>query len=107
MIKAIPLILIFLITCGCALPLTDRRHFDPDLEKRERDLMIRKDFVTGEEKRLIEKDIDRIQNNYIISAPEDLLEMIPTNKTKTETEKAIDDKIMRELERSSKESQKK
>ena len=95
-----------LVFGGCALPPTDQRHFDPELEKRERDLMIRKDFATGEEKRLIEKDIYRIQNNYI-AAPEDVLEMIlvPANRTKLDTDKTIDDKIMKSLGRSQNETQ--
>lgn len=103
----IPLLLALFFTTGCELSLTDRRHFDPEMERRERNLMIRKDFYTGEERRIIDKDLDRIQNNYTISASGDLFEMFPAEKKITESNKAVDDKIMNELERSSKEFRKK
>ncbi|NTV49420.1 MAG: hypothetical protein HGB32_07395 [Geobacteraceae bacterium] len=102
----LPLLLILFLLSGCIeLPLTDRRQFDPELEKRERDLMLRRDFATGEEKRLIEKDLDRIQNNYIFSVPKDVLERPSSAEEKTESNNVVNDKIMKELERSSKESQ--
>ena len=100
--------LLFLTTLvmeGCAVPLTDQRCFDHELEKRERDLMIRKDFVAGEERRLLEKDVDRIRNNYILSAPEDIMEIISSGDAKAHTDKAPIDKIDEELKRASKEAQ--
>lgn len=100
--KIIFLVIITLISLflnGCVeLPLTDQRHFDPDLEKRERELMIRKDFATGEERRLIEKDLDRIQNNYLYSpSNDDLFEKGPEQNGASESEKALNERIMKEL----------
>jgi len=103
--KLIPLFLTILFLNGCALPLTDQTHFDPELEKLERDLMIRKDFATGEERLLIEKDLDRIHNNCMFSS-QDALDMLSSGEARSTTDKAIGEKITRELERASKDAQK-
>lgn len=94
---------------GCYFGGSSRDHFDPELEKRERDLMIRRDFYSGEERRLMDKDLDRIQNNYTFTAPEDAIEILlfGFGTPRPTQNKTIDQKIDESLKRAFENSQKK
>lgn len=66
---------------GCAEP---RRHWTTDLEKQERELLIKRDMVTAPEREMIDQQLKRIQNEWYFDIDEDKSK--PAERSKTEEE---------------------
>ena len=62
---------------ACAV-YTPSNKYDPDNERRIRDLMIKRDFVTPEEREIIDLEVDYRRNGIVIG--ESIIEDLISNK---------------------------